>query len=129
VGVAISSRPRPCRRRRISICWIALVASTALSVPTARGDDGLPPAHPGERRSQISQCPCNAGLPGGPPAQLLDVWRPASTSSTVHPASWNALHWTDAGIGAGAMLAILVMGRLMAGMRAVRAPRETVGGA
>ncbi len=135
---------------RQRICSLAITLAAAASLAIA-----LPVAHAGDKntRSSSSQCPCNSGLPDGPesarvveassqPGQSSQcpcnsdliggpgIATPVASSPLPVIRPRGGFHWTDAGVGAGAMLGIvLLMAGLGAGMRTAHRGRAAAGSA
>jgi hypothetical protein len=80
-----------------------------------------------------SRCPCNVGLPAGPILSapkaswpILPAPKASSLAVAVQPHAGFA--WTAAGVGAGAMLGIVLLAAgLGAGLRTVRRGGEAAG--
>jgi hypothetical protein len=80
-----------------------------------------------------SRCPCNVGLPAGPILSALKAsWpilpAPKARSLAVAVQPHAGFAWTAAGVGAGAMLGIVLLtAGLGAGLRTVRRGGEAAG--
>jgi hypothetical protein len=128
MSTASSTLQEARKRRRPLTRPVALaLLAIAVSAPTANGDVGIRPT---SASHQLTQCPCNVGLPGGPTvAATLEASSRTSTSSpTSLTLPSNGFDWTDAGVGAAATLGIiLLLGGLAAAVRTARGGREPAG--